>query len=145
VLSLSLSALTGGFGFAILKLAIFQIGLGGESFFEGGAWNSSVTAMIFDGSILSIAYLALLTLSLPIWPILKQIFFRNPWDAGLLGMGLTELVWAGLIAFHHGKAPFHMAHLPFILLIGAMVIANGLAGAVIWYVACGRGRGEQLN
>ena len=135
VLSLFLGALTGGFGFSILKLAIYRAGLGGEFFMEGGGWNSSVTAMILDGSLLSGAYLLVLTLASPIWPILERTCFRKWWGSGLLGMGVTALVWVGLIALHHGKGPFYMADLSLGLLIGAMIIANGFAGEVIWCVA----------
>ena len=137
MLGLALGALTGGFGFSLLKLAIYRFGLGGEFFMDGGAWNSSVTAMVFDGSALSVAYLLGLTLTSPIWPVLERTCFRRWWGAGLLGMALTALVWVGLIAVHRGKGPFYQAEMSLDLLVGAMIIANGLAGSVVWWVAYG--------
>jgi hypothetical protein len=140
MLSLPIGAFSAGFGFSFAKLVIYRAGWGGQFWMEGGGWNGTIDAMVIDGSVLSIAYLLALTLASPIWPVLERTFFRRWWGAGVLGAGLTGLIWTGLITAHHNRGPSYQAPLSFDLIVAVMIVANGLAGVVIWCVAYRNGR-----
>ena len=131
-MGLPIGALVGGFGFSILKLVIYRLGWSGGEFIEGGGWNGSITSMVVDGLFLSVTYLFLLVFVSPVRPFLDRTCFRKWWGAGLLGMGLTAVVWIGLIVGL--RMPVQDA-ISLGALIGAMIFANGVAGVVLWHVA----------
>ncbi len=127
-------ALVAGFGFSILKMAIYRVGLDGDDVGRD-SWNGSLTATIIDGVVLSFAYSIALLLTLPIWLFLKRTVLRAWWTAGLFGVGVTAFAWAGLFVASH--TPLATAQ-SFGTLIAAMMLANGAAGVVIWRLAADR-------
>jgi hypothetical protein len=132
--ALLVGALVAGFGFSLLKMAIYRVGLGGGDVVRDG-WNGSVTATIIDGLVLSFVYSVILLIALLIWSLLQRMVLRTWWTAALFGMVVTALVWVGLLmAFHMPLQAMRSLG----ALIAAMVLANGAAGIVVWRLTEGQ-------
>jgi hypothetical protein len=126
IIAVLVGAVVAGFAFSTFKLIIYRPGLG------NGDWNRSISALLIDGLILSVAYgLILLAIAImPFWRTVEAICFSDWWRGPFIGAGLTVAVWLAVIS--SGRYGWARADQTLALLVCAMVFSNAVGGLSIW-------------
>ena len=126
VWALPAAAVTGGFVFAALSLAINRLGL------SGGTWNGTLTAFAVDGLILTLCYAVGFLILTPLWRRLHRHGRREPWVAASVGGGLTLAIWGVLIAV--AVTGGHPPQLSDVILVGPMIVGGAAGAWVGWRI-----------